>query len=338
MLDVAALHDVDAAAPGLLQPLEDLVLDLQVPGVVELSGLQDGPGRRGGVTAALHLDGVEEGPVGHMVARVQLAADDVARLEVDEPVGPGADRLEVARRFPRLGALERLEEVLGQDHAAHAHERIGPERRRLGERHLDRVAVDLVDLEVLVGADGVGRGGRVGRVLPGEDAVVGRERLAVVPRHALLELPGDGPAVLADAAVLHARDLGGQGGGEIAVGVPRGQRLVEDARAVLVLGAHRDVGVEQGGALPPQRLQRATAAALGRLVDQLRRLGLGHAGRGEHLARQRRGQPEPDHRLDEAPAAQPAALHLVDQRPQRALVHEVLPQRRVTVPTGGDSL
>src|SRR3546814_9368298 len=55
------------------------------------------------------------------------------------------------------------------------------ERRRLREQHLDRVVVDLLDLDVLVARDGVGRGRRVGGVFPVEEAVVGGERLAVVP-------------------------------------------------------------------------------------------------------------------------------------------------------------
>ena len=44
---------------------------------------------------------------------------------------------------------------------------------------------------------------------------------------------------------------------EVAVGVPAGQRLVEEARAVLVLGADREMRIEQGRALPPQHLQQA---------------------------------------------------------------------------------
>ena len=53
---------------------------------------------------------------------------------------------------------------------------------------------------------------------------------------------------------------------EVAVGIPAGERLVEQARAVLVLGAGGEMRIEQGRSLPPQQLQRAAAAALGRLV------------------------------------------------------------------------
>ena len=77
--------------------------------------------------------GVEVRPVGDVVVGIELAPDDVARLEVDEPVGPGADRLEVGRRVARLGADVVGEQVLRDDHAARADEGVGPERRRLGE-------------------------------------------------------------------------------------------------------------------------------------------------------------------------------------------------------------
>ena len=60
------------------------------------------------------------------------------------------------------------------------------------------------------------------------------------------------------------RHLGGEDGDDIAVGVEGGQRLVEDAGGVRVLGAGREVRVEQGGRLPPERLDRAAAPALAR--------------------------------------------------------------------------
>ena len=69
-LDVAAGNDVGLALAALLHALEHLVLDLQVPGVVVLAGLQHRARRRGGVAAALHLDRVEEGPVRHVVVLV----------------------------------------------------------------------------------------------------------------------------------------------------------------------------------------------------------------------------------------------------------------------------
>ena len=103
-------------------------------------------------------------------------------------------------------------------------------------------------------------------------------------------------------------------------GIPAGQRLVEDARAVLVLGADREMRIEQRRALPPQHLERAAAAALGRLVLELR-LRLRHAAEVEHLARHRRGQPERHHLVHEGAAGELADLHLCDQTAQCLLVH-----------------
>ena len=48
---------------------------------------------------------------------------------------------------------------------------------------------------------------------------------------------------LASAAVLRVGDLGGEDRHEVAVGVPPGERLVEDARAVLVLGADGEMRI-----------------------------------------------------------------------------------------------
>src|SRR6267142_2831839 len=59
--------------------------------------------------------------------------------------------------------------------------------------------------------------------------------------------------------------------------IERRQRLVEDPRAVLVLGAGREMRIEERRRLPPQDLQRPAAATLGRRVRGLA-LGVGHAG------------------------------------------------------------
>ena len=77
-------------------------------------------------------------------------------------------------------------------------------------------------------------------VFPVEDDVVGGKRLAVVPGDALLQLPHHRLAVGGQRAVLAARDRGGELGLEVAIGIPGGQRLVEQAAAVLVLGADRE--------------------------------------------------------------------------------------------------
>src|SRR2546425_2676577 len=285
VLDVAARRGLELATAALLHAAHDLFLDLHVPRVVVLRRLHDRAPRRHGVAAALHLDGVEVRAVRHVIGRVQLAAHDVARLEVDEAIGAGPDRLEVRRRLARLGALERLEQVLGKDHAAVAAEAVRPERRRILEHELHRVAVELVDArDVLVRADRGGRRGGIRRVLPVEDDVVGGERLAVVPHDALLEPPPDRLAVLGDRAVLAGPDLAGQDPHDVAVGVAGPEPRAEDARAVLVLGAGGEMRVQQRRRLPPEDLQRAAAAAPGRRVLHLR-LRLGHAGQARRRRR-----------------------------------------------------
>src|SRR5262244_620991 len=107
VLDRPAWHNLDAA-PGIaavFQPEKDFVLDLHVPRIVVLAGLDHGARRRHGITAALHLDGIEMRPVWHVIERIALAFDQVARFEVDKPIGARPDRLEVCRRFARWGAL-----------------------------------------------------------------------------------------------------------------------------------------------------------------------------------------------------------------------------------------
>ena len=115
-----------------------------------------------------------------MVVRVDLGPDEVAGLELHELVGPGADRLDHADRVARAGALERLEDVAGEQPVAGEHHL--PERLGLLEDDLDGVAVELLDARHLVeaGARAGGVGGIDGE-LPVEDHVVRREGRAVVP-------------------------------------------------------------------------------------------------------------------------------------------------------------
>src|ERR1043166_1280067 len=107
------------------------------------------------------------------------------------------------------------------------------------------MVVDLLDVHVLVAADRGGGRRRIGGVLPVKDDVVGRERRAVVPLHTLLEFPDDGLAILGEAAVFQVWNLGGKQWIERAIGIPARQRLIEDARAVLVLGSDREMRIEQ---------------------------------------------------------------------------------------------
>ena len=130
VLHAAALVYLDAPPTGLLQSLQDLVLDLGVPRIVILAGLQHGTRSRHGVAPTLHLDRVEVGPVLQVVVAIELSRDQVARVEGDEPIWPGSDRFQVCRRVARFVAFEGLEQVLGDDHAAGANEGVGPERRR----------------------------------------------------------------------------------------------------------------------------------------------------------------------------------------------------------------
>src|SRR5439155_1493731 len=106
------------------------------------------------------------------------------------------------------------------------------------------------------------------------------------------------------------------------------ERLVEDPRGVLVLGAGGEVRVEERGRLPPERLQEPPAAAPGR-VERPLRLRPGDARRGQHLRGHRRGQPQAEHRLHEATSAQASRLHPTDQLSQFALVHGGPPRHDV---------
>jgi len=98
-----------------------------------------------------------------------------------------------------------------------------------------------------------------------------------------------------------ARDLCRQHGKELAVGVPTRQRLVENARSVLVLGAHGEMRVEQRRALPPQHLERPAAAAFAGLILELR-LRTGDAAIVEHLVGHRRRQTKSHHPQHEGTA------------------------------------
>src|SRR5207253_1278800 len=114
--------------------------------------------------------------------------------------------------------------------------------------------------DAIRGLGGRRRGLGIGDVLPGEDHVIGSEWGAIGPLDVWPELPGDALLVFGDATVLERWDFGGQHGDRLAVGVQRGQRLQHEAAGVLVLGALREVVVEDGRRLPVQDLQRPTLA------------------------------------------------------------------------------
>src|SRR5262249_34545627 len=168
VLDVATGGYLDAPFAALLEALELLVLHLHVPGEVVFARLDHGARRAHRVAAALHLDLVEEGPVRDVIVRVDLTADDIARLEIDKLEGARSHGLEVCRRLARLVALEGLEEVLWNDLAARrATEWRRPERLRRFEDDLHGTAVTLVHPpHVPVRSDGGGGGARVHHVFP----------------------------------------------------------------------------------------------------------------------------------------------------------------------------
>src|SRR5262249_32912163 len=112
-----------------------------------------------------------------------------------------------------------------------------------------------------------------------------------------------------------------------AVGVERGQRLVEDPGAVVVLYPHREVAVQDAHRLPPERPELAAPAPLGGGERRLG-LGLGPPGRLEHLRGPGRGEAEADHRAGELPPAQRALLDLADELPERVFIHVFVPPGR----------
>ena len=187
---VAAGRIDGLALAALFQPQQDVVLDLDVPAEIIFAGLDDRARGRHRVAAALHLQRVEVRAVRHVVVGKELAADHVARLELDEFIGTGADRGEVVRRLAGFGAFIFREQMFRDDAAGGADKGVGPERRRLLEDDADGEVVDLLDGDVAVNADGDGGGGRVAGVFPVEHHVIGGEGFAVVPFDAGLQLPG----------------------------------------------------------------------------------------------------------------------------------------------------
>ena len=239
--DAPAERDANRALAAALETLQHVVLDAaDLRRVVVFAGLEHGARRRGGVTAALDLDRVEERPVGDVIGGIDLGLEDVARLEIDEPVRTGPDRFEIVRRLPRFGALVGFEDVPGNDGAGHQ-----PVGRGLREDELHRVRVDRLDLlHVAEDADRRRAGGRISRVLPVEDDVLGGERLAVVPLNVALQPPRHRRAVSGNAAVGDARNLAGKDRHHVGLRVETHERLVEETARVPVLEADREDWVQ----------------------------------------------------------------------------------------------
>ena len=167
-LDVAADRVDGPALAALLQPQQDLILHLHVPGIIIFAGLDDAARRGDGIAAAFQFDRVEVGAVRHVIVGVEFAADLIARLELDELVGAGADGRQIGRGVAGLGTLEVGEQMFRQDAAIGPDEGVGPERGRLVEHDADRQIIDLFHGEVAVDADADRRGGGIAGVVPGE--------------------------------------------------------------------------------------------------------------------------------------------------------------------------
>ena len=206
----------------------------------------------------------KNGPIRHVIALVELGADQVAGPELGEPVGPGADRRDHADRLARARALDGLEDVARQQ--APAGEGGGPVGLRLLEDDLDRVLVEPLDADdVLERGAAARRGAGIEGELPVEDDVVRGERGAVVP--------GD-PSRLSrqtthcpSFATVPALRLGiswASTGTRVPSGRRRREGLVEDPLDREVTQAPPEVRVEQGGGVPHQDAQRAASAPPGR--------------------------------------------------------------------------
>ena len=217
---------------------------------VDLAGLEgDGAGR--GVGDELEVDLVEVGPVLDVVVLVADEVDEGPFAPLLELHRPGADRRVVRRVRAVVGALV---DVL-RDHRGRGdlvREEKGPEGLLQGEA--DRAVVHLLDLlHLRVDDRPPARVNLAQELVHGEDDVVGRERLAVVELHPLLQPERVGLLVRRDLPALGERGLG------LELVVVAQQRFVDVARdhvgrAVLVeaLHQHRRLGGDhhlQGAAL-----------------------------------------------------------------------------------------
>src|SRR5215831_13795970 len=96
VLDKGARIDENLAAPALpFDALQHVLLRLYIPGVVVLPSLNHGARGGGRISSPFQLHGVEEGPVGHVVVRIDLIEDHVPRLEVEDSIRSCAHGLEV---------------------------------------------------------------------------------------------------------------------------------------------------------------------------------------------------------------------------------------------------
>src|SRR5690606_38176613 len=263
-LDADAGDDQQRAGlGGVLHLVEDVSLDLEIPGIVNVAGLHRAARRRGRVAAAFQLDALEPGLIAEAIIFVDLVGDNVAGLELGDLVRPGADGRHVELVVAGGRADGTLEDVLRQDLAAvTSSEGHHPGRVRVGEMESHGVIVDDLDiLDDLVGGDGRRAGFGVRDVFPGEAHVLGGERRAVRPDDVVAQFPGDAHAVLGDAAVLETGELGSEGEDGFASSVEVDQRLEDQAGSAGVLVTLREVRVEDGRRLPVEDTHEVAAAA-----------------------------------------------------------------------------
>src|SRR5262249_51257137 len=156
----------------------------------------------------------------------------------------------------------------------------------------------------------------------------GGEGLAVVPENVLFEVPDHRRAVTRHSAVVHARQLRGEDGHDVAVGIESAQRLVENARPALVLGARPEGRIQQGRLLPPEDPERAAASAPGRR-ERWTGLRVGGSNRQE-LRRERSGDADDSHETHEAASRQATASNLRDERAKLRFAHVAASMRTAT--------
>jgi hypothetical protein len=261
-----------------------------------------------------------------MIGAVALALNPITRFEVDADIGTGSHRPQIGRRFPGIGAFVRLEDMLRDDHAG-ADEGVCPKRRRPFKANAHREGVDLFYRDAFESTERHRCGSGVSGILPVEHDIVRGERLAVMPLHALFQLPGHRLAVGCDAAVLDVRNFGGEHRQQIAIGIPGREWLVKDPAPLRVFCANGEMRIERGRRLPEQRLERAATTRFGRFVLACR-CRLRDAGMSQELACKWRGQLEAHHPSQEGAARHAACFNGCDELPQLPLVHG-------NSPTGG---
>ena len=180
----------DRANALCLQRRQRLRRNLQVPCVVDISGLQSRARRRFRVTAAKDDDAVKVGLLAPVV-RVALVLGPVVGNEFDDTIrarAKGSGVLLVAVPCSRADTVAELR--LADNGCAGAHKGVVGIRRRPLELDADRAVVHRRDVrdaeEVVLGA---AAGLLIRAVAPGEDDVAGGEVAAVRPLGVLPQRP-----------------------------------------------------------------------------------------------------------------------------------------------------